>query len=265
MKCRQLIEQLETLAPVEYACDWDNPGLIAGSYEKEIQRVLIALDATDEVVEQAISLKADMILTHHPLIFKAVKHVNDGDFIGRRLVSMIQNGICCYAMHTNFDIAPGCMADLAAERLGMMDGQPLEPTADMDGQPVGIGKIGELPRPMDLEELVSFIKEQFGLPFVTIYGMKEVKEPVRRMAVSPGAGGSMISWAIKAGAPVLLTGDIGHHEGIDAAACHMAVIDAGHYGLEHIFIEFMEQYLRNLYGDQLSIFTAKPAFPAQVR
>ena len=119
MRCRELLKRLEELAPAEYACDWDNPGFLAGRADKEIHKVFVALDATDEAVDQAIEEKADLLLTHHPLIFKALKKVNDEDFVSRRILRMIQADLCYVAMHTNFDSAPGCMADLAAERLGL--------------------------------------------------------------------------------------------------------------------------------------------------
>ena len=264
MQCRELIEKLEVLAPPEYACGWDNPGLLVGWEEKEIKKVLVALDATDAVVEQAIRQQADLILTHHPLIFKPLKKVNSRDFISRRVLKMAAAGICCYAMHTNFDIAPGCMADLAAERLGLENGRPLEVTGEAEGQPVGIGKTGTLPCAVSLKELAGQVKERFGIPFVTVYGMEEVTEPVERVAVSPGSGGSMIEAAVADGAQVLVTGDIGHHEGIDAAARHLAIIDAGHYGLEHIFIPFMKAYVEQVSGGSLEVFEAPPAFPEQV-
>lgn len=109
MKCSEVIEVLGRLAPESCACDWDNPGLLAGRSDKEVKKIYIALDATDQVVEAAIKGGADMLLTHHPLIFKAIKKVNDQNFITRRLVKLIQADISYYAMHTNFDAAPGCM------------------------------------------------------------------------------------------------------------------------------------------------------------
>ena len=118
MLCRELIEKLEELAPRSLACDWDNPGFLAGRGDKKIKKVLVALDATDRVVEQAVLEHADLLLTHHPLIFRALKQVNDTDFISRRIVTLLQADISYFAMHTNFDAAPGCMADLAAKRLG---------------------------------------------------------------------------------------------------------------------------------------------------
>lgn len=264
MQCSRIIRQLEMLAPREYACEWDNPGLLAGRLEKDVKKVLVALDVTDTVVEQAVAVGADLLLTHHPLIFKPLRQINDQDFISRRIVTLIQADISYYAMHTNFDAAPGCMADLAAARLGLKGGLPLEVTGEAEGIAIGIGKAGELSEPLALRSLGGLVKDRFGLPFVTVYGMDACTAPVSRIAVSPGSGKSMISHAIKAGVQVLVTGDIGHHEGIDAVANGLAVIDAGHYGLEHIFIEFMEQYLQEQYDNQLEIITAAPAFPAQV-
>ncbi|MCI8659346.1 MAG: Nif3-like dinuclear metal center hexameric protein [Lachnospiraceae bacterium] len=264
MRCRELIEKLEELAPLSYACEWDNPGFLAGRSDKEIKKIQIALDATDEVVERAIGMGADLLLTHHPLIFKALKRVNDEDFVSRRILKLIQADICYVAMHTNFDIAPGCMADLAAERLGLKAEGPLEVTGEKDGIPVGIGRIGTLAQAVTVEKLAGLVKECFGLPFVTVYGTEQVTEPVMRVAVSPGAGGSMISHGIKNRAQVLVTGDIGHHSGIDAAACGMAVIDAGHYGLEHIFMPFMKGYVEQVTEGTAEIFVEETAFPARV-
>lgn len=264
MRCSEMIGRLEQLAPVEYACEWDNPGLLAGRMDKEVKKVLLALDATDEVVEQAIREQADLLLTHHPLIFKALKKVNDQDFISRRILKLIQADISYYAMHTNFDIAPGCMADLAAGLLELKDGLPLEVTGEADGTPIGIGKVGTLAKPLTLTELGTLVKERFGLPFVTVYGLGQLDGPADRIAVSPGSGGSMIRHGLTSGAQVLVTGDIGHHEGIDAVANGMAVIDGGHYGLEHIFMSFMENYLKEQFGSELTVVLAGEAFPAGV-
>ncbi len=264
MRCKELIEKLEELAPFAYACEWDNSGFLAGRGDKEVKRVMIALDATDEAVDEAVKTGADLLLTHHPLIFKPVSSVNDQDMVGRRILRLIQADICYVAMHTNFDIAPGCMADLAAERLGIMPEGPLEVTGEKDGVPMGIGKIGMLRQAVTVEKLAKQVKECFGLPYVTVYGVQQVTEPVMRVAVSPGAGGSMIRHGIAAGAQVLVTGDIGHHGGIDAAACGMAVIDAGHYGLEHIFMPFMKAYLEKAAAGVLEMTVEETRFPVQV-
>lgn len=265
MQCRDWIKILDRLAPREYACDWDNPGFLAGRGGKEVERILVALDATDQVVEQAVREKADLLVTHHPLIFKPLKQVNDEHFISRRILQLIQADIGYFAMHTNFDAAPGCMADLAANRLGILDGEPLEVTGEADGSPIGIGKVGRLAEPVTLEELAANVKTAFGLPFVTVYGAEAAGgRPVSRIAVSPGSGSSMTGFAAKKGAQVLVTGDIGHHTGIDAAACGVTVIDAGHYGLEQIFIPFVAEYLSREGDGSAQVLTAAPAFPVKM-
>lgn len=264
MLCRELIEKLEELAPRSLACDWDNPGFLAGRGDKEIHKVLVALDATDRVVEQAVRERADLLLTHHPLIFRALKQVNDTNFISRRIVTLLQADVSYFAMHTNFDAAPGCMADLAAARLGIRNGQPLEVTGEVNGVPVGIGKTGQLAERVSLDSLAARVKQAFGLPFVLVYGSGAAGEKVSRVAVSPGAGGSMIRYALEQKAEVLVTGDIGHHDAIDAAAQGMAIIDAGHYGLEHIFIPFMAEYVARVSGGAIEVIQAEPDFPARV-
>lgn len=261
MKCSKLIEKLEQLAPPEYACDWDNVGLLAGRRDKEVRKVFIALDATDEVVSEAAAWGADLLLTHHPLIFKPIKRVNDEDFIARRIMNLIRHDISYYAMHTNFDAAPGCMADEAAGRLGLIHTEILEKEGERKGIPYGIGRTGYLKKKMTVKELAEFVKESFHLPFVTVYGEEAPGAKVDFAAVSPGSGGSMIKPALETGVQVLITGDIGHHSGIDAAANHMAVIDAGHYGLEYLFLDFMEVYLKKETGECLEIRKAEVVFP----
>ena len=128
----------------------------------------------------------------------------------------------------------------------------------------GIGKAGKLSAPLTLGQLAKLVKERFGLPFVTVYGDLEAEALLTDCALSPGSGGSMIEAALGQKAQVLITGDIGHHQGIDSLARGMAVIDAGHYGLEHIFMDFMESYLKEKLGDAVAVRKAPVIFPAAV-
>ena len=265
MRCSEIINILEELAPHRMACEWDNPGLLAGRKEKEVKKLLLCVDADDEAVALAVRQGADMIVSHHPLIFRSIKRVTDEDFIGRRLVEMIQSDLSCFAMHTNFDAAPGCMADLAAERLSLKDTEPLEAMGDMEinGNSVayGIGKTGNLAEKLTVKALAEKVKQAFDLPFVLVYGEELMDMEVEKVALCPGAGGSVIEEAIHAGAKALVTGDISHHQGIDAAARNMAVIDAGHYGMEHIFIQYMAGYLKENLPVEMEIVTAPSAWP----
>ena len=240
MECKKVIEILEKQSPKSYACDWDNVGLLVGREDKEIQKIYIALDATDEAIEEAIANGADMLLTHHPMIFKGMKRVTQEDFIGRRIIRLIQNDMVYYAMHTNFDVMG--MADLAADYLGISDTRVLEITSVSETGEEGIGRYGSLKKEMTVRECCEEVKQAFSLENVKVFG--DLERKVKTAAISPGSGRSVISNALQAGVDVLITGDIDHHEGIDAVAQKLTVIDAGHYGVEHIFIPYMEQYLK---------------------
>ena len=231
MECKKVIEILEKQSPKSYACDWDNVGLLVGREDKEIQKIYIALDATDEAIEEAIANGADMLLTHHPMIFKGMKRVTQEDFIGRRIIRLIQNDMVYYAMHTNFDVMG--MADLAADYLGISDTRVLEITSVSETGEEGIGRYGSLKKEMTVRECCEEVKQAFSLENVKVFG--DLERKVKTAAISPGSGRSVISNALQAGVDVLITGDIDHHEGIDAVAQKLTVIDAGHYGVEYFY------------------------------
>ena len=259
MKCSELIQLFNQQADESYACSWDNVGLLAGSQTKEIQKVYIALDATDEVIEEAIAQHADLLLTHHPLIFQGIKRITDDDLIGRRMIRMIRADLSYYAMHTNFDVMG--MAQLAAEKMRLRGTVPLEVTCMEDGAAQGIGRVGSLEREMRLCECCELVKAAFGRTHVKVFA--DLQKQVQRVAICPGAGKSDVQLALAAGADVYITGDMDHHTGIDAAASGMAVIDAGHYGIEHIFVPYMAQYL-NTRAPQLEVAVQGQAEPFQI-
>ena len=240
MRLYELIDFFEEVAPKKDAREWDNVGLLVGDSDWDIKKIYIALDATDEVVDAAIDAGADLILTHHPLIFKSISRVDASNFVGRRIIKMLENHIACYAMHTNFDIHH--MGRLAEERLGLHHTISLDP-CDIDGEMdpnVGIGRIGSLmDGTMNLLDYAEHVKKKFELPYVRVYGDHETL--IHTVAVSPGSGKSEIDVAAKGGADVLITGDIDHHSGIDAVAKGLCIIDAGHYGVEHIFVAYMAE------------------------
>lgn len=241
MLCKEIIRLIEAVYPKSAALGFDNVGLLAGREGKEVKRIYLALDATDEVVDEAIKRKADMLITHHPLIFSGMKSITDGDFIGRRVIKLIQNDISYYAMHTNYDVLG--MAELANKILELNDSEVLDITTEIDDKPEGIGRVGNLKNEMTIRECCEYVKEKLVLENVKVFGNLEQK--VQRMAVSPGSGKSAVKPAIEKKAQVLVTGDIGHHEGIDAVAQGLIVIDAGHYGTEYIFIENIKKFLEN--------------------
>lgn len=241
MKAGTIIKILEQTYPTELAESWDNPGLQTGDRDWEVNHIYLALDATDQVICDAMESGAQMIITHHPMIFSPMKLINTDDFISRRVVTLLTNHMVYYAMHTNYDKVS--MGELAAERLGLTHTEVFEETGIFLDQPTGFGKVGELPGEMTLEECGVLVKKAFQLPGIKVFGQLDTR--VHRAAILPGSGKGAMEAAVKKGAQVVITGDIGHHEGIDAQMNGVAVIDAGHYGLEHIFVAHMAEYCRN--------------------
>ena len=240
MRCSEIITRLELLSPPSFAEDWDNVGLLVGRMDQEISSVYVALDATDKVIEEAVQNGADMIITHHPLIFSGLKSITEEAFIGRRVRKMIGEDICYYAMHTNFDVLG--MADAATEELHLANSQVLHTTFEDDISKEGFGRYGKLPREMTLGECAEYVKRKFSLEHVMVYG--DLRTVVNIAAICPGYGKDFMDDAIKVGADVYVTGDVSHHMGIDAIAQGVCVIDAGHYGIEKIFIPYMKDFLK---------------------
>lgn len=259
MQCKEIMQVIEAAYPRSAALDFDNVGLLAGRAGKEVNRVYLALDATDAVIDRAIEAGADMLITHHPLIFSPMKRVTDEDFIGRRVVKLIQSDIAYYAMHTNYDVLG--MATLSEKILGIKNSQVLDVTMCEDGNEEGIGRVGDLEKPMTLEECCVYVKHKLKLGSLKVFG--DMNGTVSRLAVSPGSGKSAVTPAIAKGADVLVTGDIGHHDGLDAVEQGLAVIDAGHYGTEYIFIDDMKHFLEDKLP-VLDVMTTPIIHPFQV-
>lgn len=240
MILRDLIARLQVVAPEDFAQEWDNVGLLVGDRQQDIRSIYIALDADEAAIAQAKALGAELLLTHHPLIFSPLKKVNCDNFISARVVELLRSRMSYYAMHTNFDASR--MGTLVAERMRLMVERPLADIFSRDGVDYGIGVVGRFGEVMQLGQLAELVKWKFDLTSVKVFG--DLQAGVKRVAVCPGSGKSTIRDAIAADAQVLVTGDIDHHSGIDAVAQGLCIIDAGHYGLEHIFIGYMEQYLK---------------------
>lgn len=259
MLCKEIIQVIEATYPRDAALDFDNVGLLVGRAEKEVNRVYIALDATDAVIDRAVQSGADMLITHHPLIFSPIKKITDEDFISRRVVKLIQNDISYYAMHTNYDVLG--MAELSEKILGIHDAEVLDVTMEKDGRPEGIGRIGMLDKPMTLEECCIYVKHKLNLGSLKVFG--DMNTEVSRLAISPGSGKTAVPAALAKGADVLVTGDIGHHDGLDAVEQGLAIIDAGHYGTEYIFIDDMKHFLEEKLP-VLEIMTTPVIHPFQI-
>ena len=233
MKVKDIVAMLEAEVPLAWQESYDNAGLAVGSPEAEVERVLIALDATEEVVEEAISEGCQMVVTHHPIIFRPIKRLADENRQQRTIANAIRHGIALYAAHTNLDSAPhrGISHHLAA-LLGLNVVSLLEPSA-VEG--VGIGVVGELPEAVPTEEFLVRIKDVLGV--VALRHSTVRIDTVQRVAICSGSGGGLIEAAEKSGADLYLAADFKYHDFVDAD--RMVLVDAGHFESEICAIEIL--------------------------
>lgn len=244
MKVREIYKCLNQIAPFEYQEEWDNSGLLVGDMDADVERILVTLDVTDEVVEQAVQAKADLIVSHHPLIFSPITKINSEDFITARILKMANNKINYIAMHTNMD-ATG-LSDVANEVLKIKKERAIEVYINHNDPKIGMGSIGKFAndngKEVDimLREAVIRTKEGFGLNIVKVYG--DLDSIISRVAVCTGAGKSMIEECIKEKCDLLITGDMTYHAALDAVARGLNIIDASHYGTEIIFVDLLRAF-----------------------
>ena len=240
--CEKIMQCLEELSPVTFAENWDNVGLLVGRKEKDVQKVMLCVDVTAPVIDQAITEKVDMIISHHPAIFSGVKRITDDTVIGAKLLDLIRNDICVYAMHTNFDVMG--MADAATERMQLLNTSVLQVTYEDEIATEGIGRVGELQMALTLEELADYTKAAFHVPSVKVFG--DPSKLCMDVAICPGSGKSLVEDVVRADVDVYITGDIDHHTGIDLVEQGICVIDAGHYGIEKLFVPYMHDYFKKM-------------------
>ena len=223
MTVQNVLDYLFTLAPITYKEPWDNVGFLAGRKDAPVTKILVALDATAAVAEEAAALGCQLVVTHHPLIFHAPKHVTDADPLTRTLLSYLEKGVAVISMHTNLDCVPGGVNDVLAEKLSLHNIEVLE-----DGETAGLLRAGEV-EPRSLADFAAFVKERLSCP-----GLRYADggKPVRRVAVGGGGCAGYIELAAASGCDTFVTADVKYHEFQEAVTRGINLIDAGHFETE---------------------------------
>ena len=237
MNIRELIDALERFAPLPLQDDYDNSGLQVGTTETEVSGVLLCLDVTREVVDEAIRTGCNMIVSHHPLLFRPLKRLTD-DSIGSIVMDAVKAGITIYASHTNLDNVSDGVNWRIARVLGLKEVRPLDEQPDGNGA----GIIGELEEPVTEKQLLALIRERFGVTCIRHNG--ELGRSVKRMAVCGGSGAFLTDKAVAAGADAFMTGEIGYHRffGYDGV---IKLIEAGHYESEQFTVDLLADILHD--------------------
>ena len=223
MKVQNVLDAVWEIAPRELAEEWDNVGLLIGHPDREVTRILCALDLTGKVVDEAIEKGAELIVTHHPVLFRGRKNLREDDPEGAMLAKMIRNNISHIAMHTNFDNATPGVNDALAEALGLTD-------ITANGDYLRVGNI----QPMTLQDLILHTQTRLNA-IVRPYGDRE--QIISRVAVLGGSGGDYYRAAIACGAQAFITGEIGYHIAMNAVDEGLCILDAGHDSTERVCVK----------------------------
>ena len=234
MIIKQITDIIERFAPLEWQESYDNAGLIVGRPDDEVHKALLAVDVTEEVLDEAEAEGCDLVITHHPIVFRALKRFNSADPVERCVERAIRSRIALYACHTNLDSAPGGMSWRLAEMLGVGNLRVLQPSETGDG--AGFGVVGELPEAIDTVEFMRIIQRRLEVSVIRYSDI--ATSGVRRVAVCTGAGASLIGEARRAGADIYITADMKYNDFM-APDKALTVADIGHFESEYCAIQLI--------------------------
>jgi len=236
MNSIDVVKYLETKYPKELAYEWDNVGLQVGSLNRKVKTILVTLDVTKEVILEAIEKKVDLIISHHPLIFKPMTSIAIESPRGWMINKMIKHDIALYSMYTNYDLAEGGMNDVLANLLEIKNPKLLD---SIDG----IGRYGEI-NPMKMPDFIQSVKEVLNIDSVRFIGSMD--KIVSVVGVSGGSGSNHVGQAKKQNCDVYLTGDVTYHTALDCIQMGLNVIDVGHYA-EKVFKKAVANDLEKMF------------------
>jgi dinuclear metal center YbgI/SA1388 family protein len=239
---REIVAALEEFAPAALQMAYDNTGLQVGRPEQEVRSVLLAVDVTPAVLQEALERGADMIVAHHPLIFNALKSITGRNATEQIVALAIKRDVAIYAGHTSVDAVCGGVSWRLGAKLGLQAMQTLEPVAPPLGDSAccGFGVVGDLSVPVSEQDFLQRIKEVCGTPVLRHTALRGV--PVRRAAVCGGSGSSLIPLAVRAGAEVYVSADFKYHD-FAAASGSLLAVDAGHFETEQFTKELFYEVL----------------------
>ena len=226
MNSIEIIKFFESKYPLELAYEWDNCGLQIGTLNSKVEKILITLDVTKEVIKEAIKNKVNLIISHHPLMFKPMTNISFDSPKGWMVKNLIQNNIAVYSAHTNFDQADGGMNDVLAKKIGIKNPELLDENDN-------IGRYGNIVK-TSFADFIEQIKTTFNLEKVKVIG--NTKKDIETVGISGGSGSHHMYAAKRKNCDVYITGDVTYHTALDAVQSGITVIDVGHY-VEEVFVD----------------------------
>jgi len=240
VKIKEVLSALERFAPLPLQESWDNAGLQVGLTETEVSGALLCLDVTEKIIDEAVRKGCNLIVSHHPLLFRGLKTISDLTDVQRTVMKAILEGVCIVSMHTNMDNAQGGVNYKMAQRLGLQNVGFLQPKT-VEGVEAGSGIIGELPEPQAADDFVLAVKKTFGVECAMCNEL--LRRPVRRVALCGGAGDFMLDDALRAGADAFVTGEMHYHQYFGYEQ-QIQICVIGHYQSEQFTPEIFEEIIR---------------------
>ncbi len=231
MIVKDFINQFEELFPQHLAYNWDNVGLQLGSKELKISNILLSLDLTIEVIDEAIENNCNLIVCHHPMIFSPLKNIITDSYQGSMINKLLKNDISIYVAHTNFDIGNSGMNKILADMLDLQNQQIIEMTTETEG----LGRFGTLDDPRTLRKFINDVKRVFNLDSVRVVG--DLDKVITTVAISGGSGSTLLSNPIMNMIDLYITGDISYHHALDALNQGITILDVGHNIEKHSLSE----------------------------
>lgn len=233
MKVRDIAAAIENFAPLSLQESYDNSGLIVGRYDDDVQRALLAVDVTDEVIAEAVEHGCDMIITHHPIIFHPLKRLNSASYVERAVEEAIRRGIVLYACHTNLDSTIGGLSWRVAQLLSLDNVSVMQPT---NSEGAGFGVVGELSEAMPAAEFMQRVMHLMDVKVMRHSDL--VTDSVSRVAICTGAGGSLIDEALASDVDIYLTADLKYNDFMRHEN-RMILCDMGHFESEYCVIDIL--------------------------
>ena len=257
-KVIDISKRIEKMAPVFLKEDYDNVGIMIGDFNQDVKRVLLALDCTNDVIDEAIENKCDMIITHHPLLFRRPKNIVRGDILGDKIFKLIKEDITLYACHTNLDSARDGINETIVNMLGFTSDEIIESHDDNNYKDCGIGRIVRLEESLNLTEIIEKIKNNLNINNLRV---ARGKETIKTIAIINGSGQDFFNEARILGADCIITGDTTYHFVSDYKEMGISIIDAGHFGTEfEVFLKTLE-FLKEDFKDVEFINSVKSKDP----
>src|SRR5690554_423750 len=229
-KVKDIIALANSLAPQVLAYNWDNTGLQIGNVNQDVSGILLTLDINKSVIDEAIAKNCELIISHHPLIFKPIKKIDQKDYLGKLIYKIIANKLNVFSMHTNLDKAEDGINDYLADLLGLVNIKPLNSTENRNDSDYSPGRIAHLCEEVPFRDFLRIVKKRLNIEQMRYVG--EDKNRVRCIAICSGSGSDFIPVAAKEGADILITADIKYHQAQEAEVTGLGLIEAGHYQTE---------------------------------